>query len=64
MVDDSAEWEMCKEREGEEGSSAGQNASTTRSCLEATGGILRAFLGQQMLFCSRNVLRIPQKSLS
>jgi hypothetical protein len=44
MVDNKEEWEMCEEREREEGRGAGQNACT-RSCLEATGGILSAFLG-------------------
>jgi hypothetical protein len=61
MVDDREEWEMCEEREGEERRGAGQN-SCTRSCIEATGGILSIFLGQKMSFCPRNMLRIPQKS--
>jgi hypothetical protein len=63
MVDDKEEWEMCEEREGEKGRGAGQNACT-RSCVEGTGGILSAFLGQKNLFCPRNVLRILRKSLS
>jgi hypothetical protein len=49
MVDDREEWKMCEEREGEEGRGADQNACT-RSCVEATGGILSTFLGQKMLF--------------
>ncbi len=55
---------MCEEREGEEGRGAGQNALSTRSCVEVTGGIFSAFLGQKMLFCPKNTLRIPPKLLS
>jgi hypothetical protein len=39
---------MCEEREEEEGRGAGQNDS--RTCVEATGGILSAFLGQKNFF--------------
>ncbi len=63
MVDDREECEMCEEREGEKVRGAGQNACT-RLCVEATGGILSAFLGQNILFCPRNMLRIPLKLLS
>jgi hypothetical protein len=44
MVDDREKWEVCEEREGEEGRGAGQNACT-RSCVEVTGGIISTYLG-------------------
>jgi hypothetical protein len=49
---------MCEEGEVEEGRGAGQNACT-RSCVEATGGILSAFLGQK-----GDVLVVPLLSSS
>jgi hypothetical protein len=40
---------MCEEREGEERRGVGKNACT-RSCIEATGGILSTFLGKKCFF--------------
>ncbi len=60
MVDDRERWEVCEERKREEGRGAGRNVCT-RSCVEATGGVLGTFLGQKMPLCPRNKPRIPQE---
>ncbi len=56
MVDDKVEWEVCEEREGRNRVQA--KMIVLDHAYRSTG----AKLGQKLLFCPRNALRIPQKS--
>jgi hypothetical protein len=51
---------MCEEMEGEEGRGASQNACT-RSCIEATGGILSTFWGKTIAFLPQKYTKNPLK---
>ena len=63
MVDDGdVGWEMCEEREGEEGRGAGQNDVLDHAYK--LQGDLSAFLRRKMIFHPRNALRSPPKLLS